>query len=73
MLRGEMKRVDNYPILRPLDHIHLIGLLLDAHIFMDDADTPFPGNGNRHLGGGYGVHSGGHHRDIEHDVPCQAG
>ena len=39
MLRGKIKGICNDAVLRTLYLVHLLGLLLNGHILMDDTDT----------------------------------
>ncbi len=51
--------------------VHLAGLLLNGHVFVDDAHAALPGDGNAHAGVGDSVHGGGHQRDVQPDFLCQ--
>ena len=50
--------VGDDPVLGALHHVHLLGLLADGHIFMDDADAALPGDGDGHAVLGDGIHGG---------------
>src|SRR5690606_23710287 len=49
-------RVLDNASLELLDLANLVGLLLDGHVLVDDADAAFLGHGNRQAGFGHGVH-----------------
>ena len=63
--------IDDDPVFRTLDLVHLGHLFLDGHIFVDDPDSPFAGNGYRHRRGGHSIHRGGDQRGVEDNVPGQ--
>ena len=42
----------------------LITLLFNGHIFVNDANTAFPRNGNRHAGFGNRIHGSSYKRDF---------
>ena len=48
VLRGKEKRVGDDAVLAALDEIDLFRLLLDRHVFMDDADAALARDGDRH-------------------------
>ena len=60
--------VGNDAIFTALHHIHLLGLLADGHVLMDDADTALTGDGNGHPILGDCIHGGTHHRDVQADL-----
>ena len=60
-------------VLRALDHIHLLSLLADGHILMDDTDTTLTGDGNGHAVLGNGIHGGADEGDIQTDLFRQLG
>ena len=64
--------VVDHSVLRTLHLAHLGGLRLDAHVLVDDAYASLPCKGYGHGRFGYCVHSGGHDRDVEGDVPRKA-
>lgn len=61
-------RVVDHPVLGTLHTTHLRGLRGYAHILMNHADTTFSCNCDGHRRFCYGVHGGGHDRDVECDV-----
>ena len=68
MLRGKEERVGDDAVLAALDEIDLLGLLLDRHIFMNDADAALARDGDRHARFGHGVHGRAHDGDAETDL-----
>ena len=48
VLRGEEERVGDDAVFAALDEVDLFGLLLDRHIFVDNADAALARNGDRH-------------------------
>ena len=48
VLRGKEERVGDDAVLAALDEIDLLGLLLDRHIFMNDADAALARDRDRH-------------------------
>ncbi len=64
---GQRDRVDDDPVLRPLDLVDLAGLLLDRHVLVDDAEPAFLGQGDGQLRLGDGVHRRGQDRDVQAD------
>ena len=73
MLRREMERIYNNTVLTSLDPIHFFHLLFDAHILMNNTDTAFPGNGNRHIRCGNSIHGSCHDGGVELDILGQPG
>ena len=67
----EEKRVGDDAVFAALDLVHLARLLLDGHIFMDDADAAFAGDSDRELALGDGVHRRAHQRYIQTNVVRQ--
>ena len=70
---GQPEGVGDDPVLRALDHVHLLGLLADGHILVDDADAPLPGDGDGHAVLGDRVHSGADEGDVQADLLGQLG
>ena len=60
-------------VLAALDHVHLLGLLADGHILVDDADAALTGDGDGHAVLGDGIHGGADKRDIQPDLLGQLG
>ena len=56
-----------------LDLAHLGGLLLDAHVLVDDANATFLRHGDGQAGFGDGVHGSGNQRNVQLDFAGQAG
>jgi hypothetical protein len=46
---GDGNRIEDHSVLSPLDDAYLLGLLFDGHVFVDDPDAAFAGNGNGQL------------------------
>src|SRR5690606_36001395 len=57
-------RVLDHTGLELLDLAHLVGLLLDGHVLVDDADAAFLGHGNGQAGFGNGVHGRSEERRV---------
>ena len=72
-IRPAGHRVGDHPGLGPLDHVHLLGLLLHRHVPVQDADAALPGHGDGHPRLGHGVHGRGDQRDAQRDPPAQPG
>ena len=51
---------------------HLLCLIVNGHIFVDNADAAFARNSDSHSGFGNGVHCGRHHGDVERNVSGKA-
>ena len=64
----QIKRVDYYPVFRPFNAVHLVGLFFDCHILMDYPNPTFARNRNRHPKLGYRVHSRGNQRYIQLNI-----
>ena len=60
-------RVDDDPVLGPLDLVDLAGLLLDRHVLVDDAEAALLGQRDGQLGLGDRVHRRGEDRDVQAD------
>ena len=58
-------RVGDHARLGPLDHVHLLRLLLHGQVAVQHPDAALAGHGDRHPGLGHGVHRRGHQRDAE--------
>ena len=65
---GQRERVDDNAVFRALYLVHLVCLLFDAHIFVDDTDAAFTGDGDRHSCLGHGVHCRRHDRCVQIDI-----
>ena len=59
--------IENDAVGRALDLVDLLGLLLDRHVLVDDADAAFLGQGDRHLVLGHRVHRRAEQRNVESD------
>ena len=70
---GQPEGICNDPVLRALDHIHLLSLLADGHIFVDDPDPALTGDGDGHAVLCHGIHGGADQRDIQTDLLRQLG
>ncbi len=71
--RGDGDRVVDDRSLVALDLAHLGGLLLDAHVLVDDANATFLRHGDGQAGFGDGVHGRGNQRNVQLDFAGQAG
>ena len=68
MIFRQGERIDDNAVFRTLYLIHLVCLLFDAHVLVNDTDAAFTGNGNCHSGFGDGVHCRSHDRVVEPDI-----
>ena len=66
-------RVDHHPGLEFLDLADLVGLLLDRHVAVDDADAAGLGHRDRQRAFGHRVHRRRDQRDAELDLAGEAG
>ena len=66
-VRGQEEGVRYNAVLRALYAVNLIGLLLDGHVLVDDADAALTGYGYGHIRLRNGVHGGGEYRGVETD------
>ena len=73
VLRRKEERINDNAVLGALDHIDLIGLTLNGHVLVNDADAALTGDGDGHAILGDGIHSGTDKRDIQPDFLCQIG
>ena len=73
VFRREEKGIIDDTVFAALDAIHLIGLLANGHILMNDADAALPGHGDGHAAFGNGIHGGTDERSIEVNIPGQTG
>lgn len=71
MLGRKVERVGDDAVFRTLDGVDLVGLPLDAHVLVDDADAALARDRDGHLGGGDGIHRGGQKGGVEPDSPDQ--
>ena len=65
--------VIDHAIFGSLNGLHLAGLLLNGHIFVDDTNATLTSNGNGHLALGNGVHGCGDNRGVERNVAREFG
>ena len=72
-IRRDRDRLVDHPRLGALDHIHLMRLILDREIAMDDAEPTLSSNGDRHPSLGHGVHWRGDQRDLHSNALGDAG
>ena len=61
----EIERIGDDAVFRTLYQIHLLGLTVDAHVLVDDADAALTGNGDGHAVLGDGVHGRAHHGHVQ--------
>ena len=66
-------RIDNHAALTALDAVHFLGLAIDRHVAVNDADAALLRQGNGQVRLGHGIHRGAENRNIESDFSCQAG
>ena len=70
---AEVERICNNAVFGTLDQIDLLGLMLNAHVLMDNADAALSRNCDRHAVLGNGIHGRAHHGHVEPDLigePC---
>ena len=70
---GKEERIGDNAVLAALDLVHLNGLFLNGHVFVDDSQTAFTGNGNGHARVGYRIHGGAKHGNIQRNARHQLG
>ena len=71
--RRNRYRVFHHAAFVPLHFGHGLGLALDAHVLMNDADAAFLRHGNGQARLGNGVHGGGNQGQVEGNVAGEAG
>ena len=70
---AEVERICNNAVFGALDQIDLLGLMLNAHVLMDDANAALSRDRDRHAVLGDGIHSRAHYGHVEPDLigePC---
>jgi hypothetical protein len=55
-VEAEGDRIEDHPALRSFDAAHLFGLALGGHVLVDDSDSPFARQGDRHRGLRHRIH-----------------
>ena len=70
---SQIEGVGDNAVFRALFHVHLLDLLFNGHVLVDDTDTALSGHGNGHLILGNGVHSRRKQRDVQVDFLCELG
>ena len=73
LVAGHGDRVDDHAGLGLLDLFDLLGLAVDAHVLVDDADAALPGHGDGGLVLGDRVHGGAEQRRLQLDGVGQPG
>ena len=68
VVRGKIERISNDTILGTLYLVDFISLCLDGHILVDNTDTTLTCHSDCHAMFSYGIHSCGHHRDVQFDA-----
>ena len=68
VLGREGEGIGDDAVFGALDHVHLLGLLVDGHVLVDDADAALSGHGDGHAVLGDGIHGGADDRDVELDL-----
>ncbi len=56
-----------------LDAVDFLGLAVDGHIAVNDADAALTGDGDGEARFGYGVHGGGGERDVDGEFAGEIG
>src|SRR5699024_991648 len=64
--------IGDAPGLGALDQVHLVGLVLDREVAVEDADAAVAGHRDRHPRLGDGVHRRARERDPQGDLPREA-
>ena len=64
--------IDDHPRLGALDLVDFLGLRVDRHVLVDDAEAALLGHGDGQARLGDGVHGRGDDGDVEADVAGQA-
>ena len=65
--------IDDHSGFGLFDFFDLQGLLFKGHIFVNNAETSFPGHGDGGSVLGYRIHGGADQRYVERDLPGQFG
>ena len=73
ILRFEEEGIGDDAVFGALDLVHLLGLFLDAHVLMDDAEPPFARHGDGKAALRDGVHCRGDDGKIERKPLAQRG
>lgn len=71
VLRRKEERINDNAVLGALDHIDLIGLTLNGHVLVNDADAALTRNGNGHIRFRDGIHSRRHNGGVQPDLLCE--
>ena len=71
MLGRKIERIGDNAVFASLDLVHHRRLRFNGHILMNNAQSAFTCNGNRHLVIRDRVHSGAEHRNIQPQIFCQ--
>ena len=72
-VRRQREGIGDDAVFRALDQIDLLGLHVDRHVLMDDADAALARDGDGHAVLGDGVHGGAHDGDVQSDLVRQTG
>ena len=71
VLRRKEERINDNAVLGALDHIDLIGLTLNGHVLVNDADAALTRNGNGHIRFRDGIHSRRHNGGVQLNLLCE--
>ena len=71
LVRREGEGIRDDAVFRTLDQVDLLGLHVDGHVLVDNADAALARDGDGHAVLGDGVHRGAHDRDVQTDFFCQ--
>ena len=71
VVRSEVDRIHDDAVFRTLDQLHFSGLLINAHILVNDTDAALARHGDRHFCFSDGIHAGAHDRNIQCDILCK--
>ena len=70
-IRMDGYRIIDHSVLGSLDTTHLVHLLLDGHILVNDTDTAGTSHSDREFSLCYSVHCGRNDWSLESDVSCE--
>ena len=71
VIRVKENGIDDDAVFRPFYLVDFTGLSCNGHILMNNANAAFAGNGNRHRGFRYRIHTRTHNRNIQFDIAGQ--
>ncbi|MPN23876.1 hypothetical protein SDC9_171269 [bioreactor metagenome] len=66
-------RVQYHAVFRTFHGAHLLGLIVNSHVFVYHPYSAFTGNSDSHSGFRNGIHCRRHHRNIKRDISGKKG